>query len=307
MKKNYSAQDLDKSFALAVAIMLFANLALNLVFAPFMKDGALPDLAYWAMQAMYTCLVGLSAVLYAKISKANFLSATTANKPPKWAHVLWGCVADVFLIAAMLPLNNWICDLIEKLGLTRPSVEMPLQLAPMLLVACVLPAVTEEFVFRGTVGQSLRNVNKLASLAISGALFALFHLNAAQTVHQFVLGAFLTLVMFRSGSVWTSVIVHFFNNAFAVALTFVFLDESVLTPYFLPMFFVGLAGFALCVFGYVKCTKSSWTRENDSLAKEQSSDTSSQNEQSRQLNVLSLVFAVGVCLVLWVANLVLKQ
>ncbi|MGN1066590.1 MAG: lysostaphin resistance A-like protein, partial [Candidatus Fimimonas sp.] len=224
----------------------------------------------------------------------------------KWAHVLWGCVADVFLIAAMLPLNNWIFDLIEKLGLARPSVEMPLQLAPMLLVACVLPAVTEEFVFRGTVGQSLRNGNKLASLAICGALFALFHLNAAQTVHQFVLGAFLALVMFRSGSVWTSVLLHFFNNVLAVALSFAFLDESVLTPYFVPMFCVGLAGFALCVFGYVKCTASSWEKTN-SPQNGQTADTSSQNEQSKQFNVWSLVFAVVVCLVLWVANLVLKQ
>lgn len=306
MRKNYSSADLGKSFALAVAVMLFAQLALSLAFAPFMQDGALPDAAYWIMQALYTCLIGVTAPVYAAISKANFLSATTANKPPKWAHVLWGCVADVFLIAAMLPLNNWICDLIEKLGLSRPSVEMPLQLAPMLLVACVLPAVTEEFVFRGTVGQSLRNGNKLASLAICGALFALFHLNAAQTVHQFVLGAFLALVMFRSGSVWTSVLLHFFNNVLAVALSFAFLDESVLTPYFVPMFCVGLAGFALCVFGYVKCTSSSWEK-TDSPQNGQTADTSSQNEQSKQFNVWSLVFAVVVCLVLWVANLVLKQ
>lgn len=309
MRKNYCAHDLGKSFGFVVCVMLLAQIVFSLMFAPFMQDGALPNWAYWTMQALYTCVIGASAIVYAKISNTQFFSATATNKPPKWAHILWGCLADVFLIALMVPLNNWILDLIEKIGLARPSVEIPMQIAPMLFIACLLPAVSEEIVFRGTVGQSLRNGNKIAALAISGALFALFHLNPAQTLHQFVLGAFLTLLVFRSGSLWTSVAVHLFNNVVAVVLSFVFIDDSVFRPYYLPMFAVGAVCLALCIFGYLKSTKSCWQTEDDVASEMSEKDNicSKNKQNSDNLNRVLLVVSVVVCAVFWVANLLMKN
>ncbi len=309
MRKNYCAQDLGKSFGFVVCVMLLAQIVFSLMFAPFMQDGALPNWAFWTMQALYTCVIGASAIVYAKISKTQFCNATATNKPPKWAHILWGCLADVFLIAFMVPLNNWILDLIEKAGLARPSVEMPMQIVPMLLIACLLPAISEEIVFRGTVAQSLRKGNKIAALVISGALFALFHLNPAQTLHQFILGAFLTLLVFRSGSLWTSVAVHLFNNVVAVVLSFVFVDDSVFRLYYLLMFVVGAVCFVLCVFGYLKSTKSCWQNDVDVAPEMFENDNiyGKNKQNSDNLNTVLLVVSIVVCAVFWVANLLTKN
>ena len=301
---NYEKRDMGSSFALAVGVMIIASLVLGLVFGQ--ASGPL----YWVMQALYTVLIGGSAFIYAAITKTNVVAATKLAKPPKYAHFLWGCLAVAFLIFCMTPLNNWLMDAIEALGLPRPSVNMDDNLAGLLVVACLLPCFTEEIVFRGTVAQSLEgNKNKLAALAISGALFALFHANPAQTVHQFVLGAFLTLLVYRSGSLWTSVIVHFFNNALVVVLSYctplgadTFWTAKSNLGWVLALFFVGIAGFSLCVFGYVKTTKSVW-QQNELQDSETEQDSVSKNTERNVTSTVLLFVAVGVCLALWVTSL----
>lgn len=294
-KRNlYNRNDLGKSFALAVGVMLLAQLVLSLVFSPFAdkETTLLPTWAFWTMQALYTLAIGSSTFIYAALTKTNVLQATAANHAPKWAHVAWGCAACAFLIALMLPVNDFVMRLIEKMGLPKPSVDLPMQIVPMILIACVLAAFSEEWLFRGTIARAMSgNKNKLAALAVSGALFALFHVNPAQTLHQFVLGAFLTLLMFRSDSVWTSALVHLFNNVVAVILSFTVQNEAFFVQNWYIFVPIGLLGFIGCVWGYLATTKSSWTSDEAPVAR----DT---------LSLTCLIAAICLCAVLWVCNLV---
>lgn len=298
---NYEKKDLGPSFAIAVGVMLVASLVLGLIFGENVEGWQ-----SWLMQGLYTALVGSSAFIYAVATKTKVFVATRLNKAPHYAHFLWGCLAVVFLIFCMTPLNNWLMDAIVAMGLDRPSVNVDDNVAGLLIVACLLTCFTEEIVFRGTVAQSLEsNSNKLGALAISGALFALFHANPAQTVHQFVLGAWLTLLVFRSGSLWTSIIVHFFNNALVVVLSYTYVgsDEfwNVQTNigWVLALFVVGLVGFGLCVFGYLKTTKSVWQSEQK--------DEQAQSKERNTQSILFLCIGIAVCAILWVSTLLMKN
>ena len=289
---NYEKKDLGQSYATAVATMLVASLVLALLFGINVTGWK-----FWLMQALYTLCIGGAAVLYALITKTKLIAATKLNVVPRYAHVLWGCLAVTCLIACMTPINNALMDGIEALGLKRPSVELENNLVGLLIVACLLPAICEELIFRGTVAQSLANSsNKLGALAISGALFAIFHANPAQTVHQFVLGAFLTLLALRSGSLWTSVIVHLFNNTLVVVLSYTPLGEenfwsfSGNTAVVSVLLCVGIVGFATSVFGYVKTTKSAWVSNND-------------EKSIPRASLLMLIVAVVICVGLWVTSL----
>ena len=289
----YNKNELGRSFGFAVAAMLVGQFALGLFFSPFVReDGSLPDVAFWLMQALYTLIIGFSAFLYATVARTDFFNATAVNRAPKFAHVGWGCLITVFLIALMLPLNELFLKLIVLSGLPEPSVDLPMQIAPLIVVSCVLAAMTEEVLFRGTVARTLAdNKNKLAALAISGALFALFHTNPAQTLHQFVLGALLTLLVLRSGSVWTTVLVHFFNNLLAVILTFLLEDDAVFVNYWYVFVPVGLVGFVASLFGYLKTTSDAWEpTEGAEVAMDGYSKS-------------FLGVGIAVCAVLWVANL----
>ena len=312
---NYEKKDLGPSFALAVTVMLVSSLLLVLIFGANASGWR-----FWIMQALYTLCIGSSAFIYAAATHTRVFVATKLNVAPRYAHVLWGCLAVTFLVACMTPINNLLLDGIEALGLKRPSVELENNLAGLLIVACILPCITEEIVFRGTVAQSLANSNnRLGALAICGALFALFHANPAQTVHQFVLGAFLTLLVFRSGSLWTSVIVHFFNNALVVALSYTALGEDAFwsfsqnTGVVVACLCVGVIGFAGCVFGYVKTTKSCGVaqveaaadRSNGAQAGDVSAIGNAQHSfaKSNLWSVITLIVAIIICVVLWATNL----
>ena len=295
---NYEKKDLGFSFLLPVGMMLIGSIVLALIFGADVSGWQ-----FWLMQGLYTALIGSTAFIYAAITKTKVFVATRLNKAPHYAHVLWGCLAVVFLIFCMTPLNNWLMTAIEKMGFKRPSVELEGNIFEFLLVACLLPCFTEEIVFRGTVAQSLEaSNNKLGALAISGALFALFHANPAQTVHQFVLGAFMTLLVFRSGSLWTSVIVHFFNNALVVALTYTpigadeFWNAKSNLGWVLALFFVGLIGFAFSVFGYVKTTKSVWQSE-------QQQDSAQGKPKYNVASIVFLCIGVAICALLWTLSL----
>lgn len=316
---NYEKKDLGQSYATAVITMVVSSLVLVLIFGE--QTGGFK---FWLMQALYTLLIGGSAFLYAVLTKTKVFVATKLNVAPRYAHVLWGCLAVTFLIACMMPLNTALLDGFEALGLRRPSVELENNLAGLLIVACVLPAFTEELVFRGTVAMSLAGArNKLGVLAVSGVLFAIFHANPAQTIHQFVLGAFLTLIVLRSGSLWTSVIVHFFNNALVVALNYTKIGEEQFwsftdnTAVVVTCLCVGVVGFALSVFGYLKTTKSLWRSSDvhcdvrgdgaqveDAMGNEKNTPGEQKNAiKKHPVSIITLIVAVAVCVTLWIANL----
>ena len=304
---NYEKKDLGPSFAIAVATLVVASLILGLIFG----DNA-TGWKFWLMQALFTLLIGGSACLYAVVTKTNVFTATKLNVKPGYAHILWGALAVTFLIACMTPINNVLLDGIEALGLHRPSVDLENNLAGLLIVACLLPAICEELVFRGTVAQSLHESNnKLSALAINGALFALFHANPAQTIHQFVLGAFLTLLVYRSGSLWTGVIVHLYNNVLVVALSYTpigadeFWSFSSNTGIVVACLLLGIVGFGLSIFGYIKTTKSSWgcNGNNDGETVEQISEMSKNVEKTNPTSLIMLIVAIVICVALWITSL----
>ena len=307
---NYETKDLGFSFACVTAVMVAAGILLELIFG-----SAIGGWKFWLVQGLYTSLIGGTAFLYALFTKTNVVTATKLNKAPSASHTVWGCVCVAFLVLCMSQVNTLFLDIIDKeLGLKRPSVGLDGDVAGRIICACILPAFAEEVIFRGTVAQSLYgNKNKIAAVVISGALFSIFHPTPAQKLHQFVIGVFLTLLVFRSGSLWTSVIVHFFNNAFVVALDYTPLGEESFwnlqdnQDWALTLTIVGFVGFVLCAIIYVATTKSHWrTTEGDQTATDEGDDeVALQNKRSLTSSILMLVVAVAMCALLWVAQLLM--
>ncbi len=299
LRLSYEKRDLGFSFGIAVAVMVAASLVLTFIFGSE-ADGW----RFWLMQALYTLGIGSSVFIYDAIARINPIAASRLNIKPHLAHVGWGILATVCLIFAMMPINYMFMKGIEQLGLPSQGVDIPEgvdNLAGLLIVAAVLPAFCEELIFRGAVAQSAGTMkNKLAALALSGGLFALFHANPAQTVHQFMLGALLTLLVLRSGSLWTSVLVHLFNNVLVVSLNFTVLGDDAFwsiknnTAIVLPIMLAGIIGFAASVFGYLKTTHSVWTSSSEEKSHPQDS-----------ASAIVLCVSACICLFLWFTKLFL--
>lgn len=291
--RSYRKQDLGGSFTVAVGMMLLASVVLGAIFGN--PDGGWQ---FWLMQALYSLAIGASAIVYAAIRGGvrNLPALTKLNVKPRWAHAVWGCVATLFLIFLMTPLNMWLLDGLEQAGLTRPSVDLPDNPAMLIVVCCVLPAFTEELVFRGTVTQSLAGGNTVAAVAVIGALFAVFHANPAQTVHQFVLGGLLALLVLRSGSLWVTIITHLFNNLAVVAFSYTPLgNDRFCREFGWVLALAGLAGFVTCVVGYMFTTK-------DARAEREPDDADKHTLSS----IVLLCCSAAICVALWVTTLLSK-
>jgi membrane protease YdiL (CAAX protease family) len=128
------------------------------------------------------------------------------------------------LAAVMIGLACWYLEIQLVLHVHPPGdtsrIEQVVERTPLaasLLVLALLPAISEELVFRGVFARSLTRLPIVAVIA-SAALFSLYHLVPAQMLGTFPLGLALGLLAVRSGSIVPGMIAHLLNNATVLAV-----------------------------------------------------------------------------------------
>ncbi len=181
-------------------------------------------------------------------TKDWYLYASYLLSPLAFALVAWGvlrwtktpvreeiksqkCHPKYFLIAILLQtgllclseLNALFLDFLSRFGYDDTPILLPSMdgfgFIGVLIVVAVLPALFEEIIFRGLLLKGMRAFGTAGAVLLSGALFALYHQNPAQTLYQFCCGAAFALVAVRAGSILPTVLSHFLNNALILTLT----------------------------------------------------------------------------------------
>lgn len=87
------------------------------------------------------------------------------------------------------------------------------------ICTAVIPALVEEFAYRGLVIGVLKKHGDLFAVVTSAFLFGMLHGNLAQIPFAFVLGLFLGYVRVKTDSMLPSILIHFGNNFYAVIMT----------------------------------------------------------------------------------------
>ena len=108
--------------------------------------------------------------------------------------------------------------LARGLGVTTSSTALPaggLDLFIRYFSLCVVPAVLEEIYFRGALQGIMRPSGSSVAIFAPALLFALLHLDLAQSITALVCGIFLGWLVERSGSILPGMLLHFINNTLA--------------------------------------------------------------------------------------------
>lgn len=80
-------------------------------------------------------------------------------------------------------------------------------------VIAVMPAIGEELLFRGMTFGSLRHKYKIGwAILVSALIFGLFHGSLAKLLPTAMLGACFAYIVYKSGSIYISMVLHFINN-----------------------------------------------------------------------------------------------
>ena len=109
---------------------------------------------------------------------------------------------------------------LEKLGLTVSAPTLPEKtiggIIASVVCVCIIPAVIEETLFRGLILSGLKKSGTMFAVIFSGVIFALFHMNPAQTVYQFIVGSVYALIILYGKNLILTVSMHFINNLYIV-------------------------------------------------------------------------------------------
>jgi membrane protease YdiL (CAAX protease family) len=91
-----------------------------------------------------------------------------------------------------------------------------------LFIIALVPAVSEEMIFRGICQKIFTNLFKSGHLAIfvTAFLFSALHFQFFGFLPRFILGIVFGYLFFWSGTIWLPVLAHFINNAVPVILAY---------------------------------------------------------------------------------------
>lgn len=117
----------------------------------------------------------------------------------------------------------------------------------IIIAIALMPAVTEEFIFRGIVlGEyTSSGCSKSMAIALSSLLFAMIHFNIYQLPIYLYGGIILAYVTVVTDSVICSIIIHFLNNGFSLLFESRLLNIIAKTDSIIFIFFILMTVFLL--------------------------------------------------------------
>ncbi len=231
---------------LVVGGFLLAQIVCMISTIPFIGISGLSEIA--ENPANYTNIVKFLQIAQAIclfIIPAFFYCKLTGNSPTRYLKLnksvptQTGVLIVVIMIAA-IPFINLLGDINSKMVLPaflnniedwmETAEERAAKLTIVLvsgttissllinlIMIAVLPAISEEVLFRGILQpiliKSTRNIH--IAIIITAAIFSAFHLQFYGFLPRFFLGIILGYLYVASGSLWLPIIAHFTNNAIA--------------------------------------------------------------------------------------------
>ena len=165
-----------------------------------------------------------------------------------------------------LLVNILFSEFVEKH--TVDSGTAPRTIAGIILIYitnAVLPAILEEWAFRGVICKNLIPYNKTGAIIISALLFGFMHINPSTIIFTTVIGALLAVCYVYTGSLKIPMLIHFLNNALATTIT-IFMDaDNPEDPVVLITFFIMIILMILGISAIIHYTRHGLSKKRISL------------------------------------------
>ncbi|MDR0850797.1 MAG: CPBP family intramembrane metalloprotease [Christensenellaceae bacterium] len=212
----YKLNDSSMMYGVTIGVSLVFSFFLGFILVGFGVDILnIPEwLSYILNAVLYLLFLG-AFLIYSKIGKIDIIKANEFNKKINFG-IVGICVA--ISVICILFFNSFIGLVDSGLEYIKPSSTITLSGAwwaviGAIITMTVMPAIIEEFIFRGVIFKGLLSRFKpAAAIVLSALMFALFHFEIHQFVYQFILGIVFACIVYYTGSIVYSMIVHFFNN-----------------------------------------------------------------------------------------------
>ena len=201
------------------------------------------------VQQLFIGVLPILAALYIKTD----MKKTFLLKLPKMKHLLGAILLGAGGICLNLLLSGFLTTLFpnDAQGVNEQYMQIldGVSFVQGLLLMALLPAVCEEIMFRGYMMTAFKNkMSFVKAIIIVSLLFGVSHMSIVKLLPTAILGVALAIMSHKSGSLVTSSLVHFLNNALAVWVMYygtevAFLnDEAMTLPLTMGMVVVACIG-----------------------------------------------------------------
>lgn len=218
----------DLIFRLVLGIVIDAD-----TFTSVNLDDARITIAYMLFSQVFSFLVAF--MFYLRISGEWFSDMVNMQAIKlKPLLVTLGILLACFIALPLFELINEPLRQILPPGIVEREILMnerntelfvqsdPIQFIFSLIVVALLPAIFEELVFRGFLIKKMlqSGMSDMGAILMSGAIFALTHMQPLKFLSMFVLGAALGFVYVRFKNLKYSMIMHFLFNGTQLTMAF---------------------------------------------------------------------------------------
>lgn len=167
-------------------------------------------------------IVGLP-LLFAYYIKTNFKKTFSLNKI-KLKDILGGVIiwSGGFILINLItqitlhlfPQNMEVVEALNDAIIIKDNLFINL------VVVALMPAICEEMFFRGFVFTSFKGKKSYKSAIIfSGILFGFMHMDFLRIIPTSILGIIFAYTVYKSGSIFVAMLLHFINNSVAVLVS----------------------------------------------------------------------------------------
>jgi sodium transport system permease protein len=199
--------------------LLFAALMLLIVYI-----GSLVTLKFGILGSLTVqILIFTIPLLYAIYIRCDLKSLYSVKLPKIreglgsiviWAGAFLICQTLLALLSKIFPVMSQSSEMLSD-SITEAG------FVPALLVVGICPAIAEEGAFRGFLFGTLKSKTKLIiAIVVSAAVFGIYHMNLLQFFTGLFMGCVMAYMVYKSGSIFTSVIFHMLNNSLSVIAEF---------------------------------------------------------------------------------------
>lgn len=162
----------------------------------------------------------IPTIIYKYFKKVSFKELLYLDK------ISFKNVALVILISLsmqpMLSLIGAVTDIFSKNEIQDTITSfMQMPYWKVLLAVAIIPAITEEMVFRGAILKGYENATPIIALLIPSFYFGIMHFTITQLFYAMAGGIVFSYLVRSTRSIWSSIIAHFVLNGTQITLSYI--------------------------------------------------------------------------------------
>ncbi|MBQ9355507.1 MAG: CPBP family intramembrane metalloprotease [Clostridia bacterium] len=162
------------------------------------------------------------ALVFSRRTVSKTVSFSAPEKKTALPYYLFGLAFCLFSNVAV----SYAGGIFEKFGLhydvdfgENPTGFFGIMLA--VISICIIPALVEEFAFRGVVMGITLPFSESFAVFSSALLFGIMHGNFEQMPFAFLVGLVLGLIRVKTGTLWVCIALHFTNNLISLSIDYI--------------------------------------------------------------------------------------